>query len=133
MQLNMVTPMDIGQEQQDGITMEMFDLGEVEGGKIRKGVKGGADFDDEADMSGDEGPAEHRLARPQQIIPDVESDDEDVSDDERKTRRLEESLDILYESYQQTKLERDHRQKVKLQRERRAAGYHEGLGRRRFG
>ena len=33
MQLNMITPMDIGLERQDGVDdSDMFDLGEVEGG-----------------------------------------------------------------------------------------------------
>ncbi|GAA5988007.1 hypothetical protein JCM11641_002126, partial [Rhodosporidiobolus odoratus] len=125
MQLNMVTPMDIGLEQQDGMTSEMFDLGEVEGGKVRRGVQGGLASDDEADLSEeDESAAKKGKARmPMQIIPDVaeEEEDEDVSDDERRTRRLEESLDLLYESYQQTKLERDAKHKVKEQRRRRAA------------
>ncbi|BGP15111.1 hypothetical protein JCM10213_006558 [Rhodosporidiobolus nylandii] len=128
MQLNMVTPMDIGLEQQDGITSEMFDLGEVEGGKVRKGIKGGLASDDEADLSEEEtGPSAARRGgkarMPTQIIPETQEDDEDedVSDDERRTRRLEESLDLLYESYQQTKLERDAKHKVKMQRARKAA------------
>ncbi|GAA5917864.1 hypothetical protein JCM6882_001720 [Rhodosporidiobolus microsporus] len=123
MQLNMVTPMDIGLEQQDGIGSEMFDLGEVEGGKVRRGVQGGLASDDEPDASDEEEPAPKKgkgLRQPPQIIPEVAQDDEDedVSDDERKTRRLEESLDLLYESYQQSKLERDAKHKVKEQRRR---------------
>ncbi|GAA6014902.1 hypothetical protein JCM10207_002217 [Rhodosporidiobolus poonsookiae] len=125
MQLNMVTPMDIGLERQDGVDdSDMFDLGEVEGGKERRGVRGGLASDDEAELSEDEAAAQKgRMRQPPQIIPDVEQDDEDedVSDEERKTRRLEESLDILYESYQQSKLERDAKHKVKEQRRKRAA------------
>ncbi|GAA5878268.1 hypothetical protein JCM8547_007544 [Rhodosporidiobolus lusitaniae] len=133
MQLNMVTPMDIGLEQQDGITMDMFDLGDVEGGKVRRGVKGGLgdDADADAGLSDDE---EQAPSKPKQIIPDQvgdEEEDEDVSDDERRTRRLEESLDLLYETYQQTKLERDAKHKVKQQRQRRReaeGGEFRGIG-----
>ncbi|GAA5822201.1 hypothetical protein JCM11251_004891 [Rhodosporidiobolus azoricus] len=127
MQLNMVTPMDIGLEQQDGIGSDMFDLGEVEGGKVRRGVQGGLASDDEADFSGAEDePATKKakgIRQPPQIIPEVEQeeDDSDMSDDERKTRRLEESLDLLYETYQQSKLERDAKHKVKEQRARKKA------------
>ncbi|GAA5994311.1 27S pre-rRNA (guanosine2922-2'-O)-methyltransferase [Rhodotorula paludigena] len=133
MQLNMVTPMDIGLEQQDGMTSEMFDLGEVEGGKERRGVRGGrlaSDDEGEASDAEDAGAAQPQKAknqrmRPREVIPaaaaqDDGAEDEDVSDDERRTRRLEESLDLLYESYQQTKLERDHKHKVKEQRRKRA-------------
>ncbi|BGP39189.1 AdoMet-dependent rRNA methyltransferase spb1 [Rhodotorula kratochvilovae] len=142
MQLNMGTPMDIGLEQQDGMGMDMFDLGEVEGGKERHGVSGGRlDSDGEPELSDDdEGDDVARLKKaknqrmmPMQIIPDGagEDEDEDVSDDERKTRRLEESLDLLYESFQQTKLERDHKHKVKQQRLKRAieeGGEFRGIG-----
>ncbi|GAA6042528.1 hypothetical protein JCM8097_004649 [Rhodosporidiobolus ruineniae] len=133
MQLNMVTPMDIGLEQQDGIGSDMFDLGEVEGGKVRRGVQGGLASDEELDgLPSDEeeqdaGPSSKRKggARPARIIPEtapaVDDEDEDVSDDERRTRRLEESLDLLYESYQQSKLERDAKHKVKEQRARKRA------------
>ncbi|GAA5886605.1 hypothetical protein JCM5296_005347 [Sporobolomyces johnsonii] len=118
MQLNMVTPMDIGLERQDGVDdSDVFDLGEVEGGKVRQGVKGGVlASDDEAES--DEEAAPKKGAMPEAAMGDAEEDeeDEDVSDDERRTRRLEESLDILYESYQQSKLERDHKHKVKEQR-----------------
>ncbi|GAA5863176.1 hypothetical protein JCM1840_002496 [Sporobolomyces johnsonii] len=118
MQLNMVTPMDIGLERQDGVDdSDVFDLGEVEGGKVRQGVKGGVlASDDEAES--DEEAAPKKGAMPEAAMGDAEDDeeDEDVSDDERRTRRLEESLDILYESYQQSKLERDHKHKVKEQR-----------------
>ncbi|GAA5963710.1 hypothetical protein JCM21900_004106 [Sporobolomyces salmonicolor] len=120
MQLNMVTPMDIGLERQDGVDdSDVFDLGEVEGGKVRQGVKGGIlASDDEAES--DEEAAPKKGAMPEAAVGDAEDDeeDEDVSDDERRTRRLEESLDILYESYQQSKLERDHKHKVKEQRRR---------------
>ncbi|GAA6046422.1 hypothetical protein JCM3770_004911 [Rhodotorula araucariae] len=142
MQLNMGTPMDIGLEQQDGMGLEMFDLGEVEGGKERRGVSGGRlDSDGEPELSEDEvedgaalKKAKNQRQVPMQVIPDGaldEDEDEDVSDVERKTRRLEESLDLLYESYQQTKLERDHKHKVKQQRLKRAieeGGEFKGIG-----
>ncbi|GAA6064575.1 hypothetical protein JCM10212_006200 [Sporobolomyces blumeae] len=130
MQLNMVTPMDIGLERQDGVDdSDVFDLGEVEGGKVREGVKGGKLVSDDEAESGDEesGAAKKGKkgprAQPKEIIPqaDDEDDDEDVSDEERKTRRLEESLDLLYESYQQSKLERDHKHKAKEARRKREA------------
>ena len=146
MQLNMGAPMDIGLEQQDGMGMEMFDLGEVEGGKERRGVSGGRlDSDGEPELSDDDddmdredisgsNKVKNQRQMPMQIIPDGaddDEDDEDVTDDERKTRRLEESLDLLYESFQQTKLERDHKHKVKQQRLKRAleeGGEFKGIG-----
>ncbi|TNY21216.1 Spb1 C-terminal domain-containing protein [Rhodotorula diobovata] len=143
MQLNMGAPMDIGLEQQDGMALEMFDLGEVEGGKERRGVSGGRlDSDGEPELSGDEDEGADAASKkvrdqrqqPVQVIPDGaldQDDDDDVTDDERKTRRLEESLDLLYESYQQTKLERDHKHKVKQQRLKRAleeGGEFKGIG-----
>ncbi|GAA5923831.1 hypothetical protein JCM3775_000520 [Rhodotorula graminis] len=146
MQLNMGAPMDIGLEQQDGMGMEMFDLGEVEGGKERRGVSGGRlDSDGEPELSDDDddmdredisgsNKVKNQRQMPMQIIPDGADDDdedEDVTDDERKTRRLEESLDLLYESFQQTKLERDHKHKVKQQRLKRAleeGGEFKGIG-----
>lgn len=130
MQLNMVTPMDIGLERQDLVDdSEMFDLGEVEGGKARRGVKGG-NLGSDDEMS-DEDEMDGMPGRPINPIPegavrrDFEGEgedeyDSDASDSERKARRLEESLDLLYESYQQTKLERDAKHKVKEQRRKRA-------------
>ncbi|KWU47365.1 FtsJ-domain-containing protein, partial [Rhodotorula sp. JG-1b] len=130
MQLNMVTPMDIGLERQDLVDdSEMFDLGEVEGGKARRGVKGGTLGSD--DEMSDEDEMDGMPGRPINPIPegavrrDFEGEgedeyDSDASDSERKARRLEESLDLLYESYQQTKLERDAKHKVKEQRRKRA-------------
>ncbi|TKA57725.1 hypothetical protein B0A53_00874 [Rhodotorula sp. CCFEE 5036] len=130
MQLNMVTPMDIGLERQDLVDdSEMFDLGEVEGGKARRGVKGGKLGSD--DEMSDEDELDGMPGRPINPIPegavrrDFEGEgedeyDSDASDSERKARRLEESLDLLYESYQQTKLERDAKHKVKEQRRKRA-------------
>ncbi|BGP07254.1 AdoMet-dependent rRNA methyltransferase spb1 [Rhodotorula toruloides] len=131
MQLNMVTPMDIGLERQDGVDdADMFDLGEVEGGKERRGVNGelGSDADEVLSEEDEEEVARKRRRRlPLNPIPEAalaaqnaEDDDEDVSDTERRTRRLEESLDILYDSYQQSKLERDAKHKVKEQRRKKA-------------
>ncbi|GAA5865901.1 hypothetical protein JCM3774_005517 [Rhodotorula dairenensis] len=128
MQLNMVTPMDIGLERQDIVDdSEMFDLGEVEGGRIRRGVKGGKlGSDDEMsdEEQGVDGPInpipEGAVRRDFDGADDGDEYDSDASDSERKARRLEESLDLLYESYQQTKLERDAKHKVKQQRLKRA-------------
>ncbi|BGP23937.1 adoMet-dependent rRNA methyltransferase spb1 [Rhodotorula toruloides] len=131
MQLNMVTPMDIGLERQDGVDdADMFDLGEVEGGKERRGVNGelGSDADGVLSEDDEEEVMRKRQRRmPLNPIPEAalaaqnaDDDDEDVSDTERRTRRLEESLDILYDSYQQSKLERDAKHKVKEQRRKKA-------------
>lgn len=127
MQLNMVTPMDIGLERQDLVDdSEMFDLGEVEGGKQRGGVRGGklASDDELSDDGGEGGPInpipEGAVRRDFEAQDDDEDDDSDASDSDRRARRLEESLDLLYESYQQTKLERDAKHKVKEQRRKRA-------------
>lgn len=113
MQLNMVTPMDVGLERQDGIDdSDMFDLGEVEGGVERHGVRGGLGSDvDERFSSGSEaGESES------------EDEDADLSDDEeRRTRRLENNLDQLYDQYQQHKSERDAKHKAKEERRKRDA------------
>ncbi|GAA6019000.1 hypothetical protein JCM11491_002485 [Sporobolomyces phaffii] len=127
MQLNMVTPMDIGLERQDGVDdSDVFDLGEVEGGKVREGVKGGKLASDDEAESDDETSdkkkgAKKAVAAAEDGQDDDDEDDGEVSDDERKTRRLEESLDLLYETYQQSKLERDHRHKAKEARRKREA------------
>ncbi|GAA5984622.1 hypothetical protein JCM5350_008161 [Sporobolomyces pararoseus] len=127
MQLNMVTPMDIGLERQDGVDdSDVFDLGEVEGGKVREGVKGGKlGSDDEADSEDETSDKKKGAKKAVTAAEDREADedeeDEEVSDEERKTRRLEESLDLLYETYQQSKLERDHRHKAKEARRKREA------------
>jgi AdoMet-dependent rRNA methyltransferase SPB1 len=100
MQLNMVTPMDIGLERHDGIDdSDMFDLGEMEGApRTANGLAFEGDGSDEED-----------------------EDDSDLSDTERKTRKLESSLDALYDQYQQNKLERDAKHKVKEARRKRDA------------
>ena len=117
MQLNMVTPMDVGLERQDGIDdSDMFDLGEVEGGVERRGVRGGLGSDAELDggSSGDEGSSAED--------DDEESDaDEDEDEKERRTRRLENNLDQLYDQYQQHKSERDAKHKAKEERRKRDA------------
>ncbi|GAA5828466.1 hypothetical protein JCM5353_006997 [Sporobolomyces roseus] len=129
MQLNMVTPMDIGLERQDGVDdSDVFDLGEVEGGKVREGVKGGklasddeADSDDEMKGAKKDARLEAGATMSDDEEEEGEGEGEEVSDEERKTRRLEESLDLLYETYQQSKLERDHRHKAKEARRKREA------------
>lgn len=132
MQLNMVTPMDIGLERQDGVDdSDVFDLGEIEGGKVREGVKGGKlASDDEAESDVEisdkkkglmKKAAEAAAEEGRGLEEEEEGDAEEVSDEERKTRRLEESLDLLYETYQQSKLERDHRHKAKEARRKREA------------
>lgn len=137
MQLNMVTPMDIGLERQDGVDdSDMFDLGEIEGGKVRQGVKGGLNafateravgFDDDEDsedeVMGRRGSGRKGAGALLDRV--VEGDDEDLDsdedEDERKTRRLEASLDLAYEQYHQQKMERDARHKVKEERRKRDA------------
>lgn len=109
MQLNMVTPMDIGLERQDGVDdSDMFDLGEIEKKKGTK-EKFGSDFD-----SGSEEESGAEV--------EAEDDDEYVSDDEElKASRLESSLDDLYARYQQHKVERDAKHKAKEERRKRDA------------
>lgn len=114
MQLNMVTPMDIGLERQDGVDdSDMFDLGEVEGGVERKGVKGGLGSDVDSGASEDE-------------LDEIEEEDEDeldsdVDEEERKTQRLERSLDALYDQFHAHKIERDAKHKAKEERRKRDA------------
>lgn len=127
MQLNMVTPMDIGLERQDGVDdSDMFDLGEAEreaGGSTRKSgttggfvTKGIADADEM--LSDDEEDEERDEAA-------IEEEDEELldSDDEaeRKTRLLEASLDAAYDQYHAHKLERDAKHRVKEERRKREA------------
>ncbi|KAK4699112.1 AdoMet-dependent rRNA methyltransferase SPB1, partial [Phenoliferia sp. Uapishka_3] len=115
MQLNMVTPMDVGLERQDGIDdSDMFDLGEVEGGVERRGIPGGlgSDIDEGDDESGESGDDEE----------EEESDgDEDEDEKEKRTKRLENNLDALYDQYQQHKSERDAKHKAKEERRKRDA------------
>lgn len=117
MQLNMITPMDIGLERQEGVdNSDMFDLGEVEGSKVRRGVKGGLGEESDSGASDDEGAAPKALA----AVEEDEEDDE-LSDDERKTQRLESNLDALYDQYHSNKIERDAKHKAKEERRRRDA------------
>jgi AdoMet-dependent rRNA methyltransferase SPB1 len=122
MQLNMVTPMDLGLERQDGIDdSDMFDLGEVEGTTSRsrlgprKGVQG-AFADDEIMESGDEGSDEL-----EGIDEEEEEEDDGLDDEERKVQRLEVSLDALYDQYHQHKSDRDARHRAKEERRKRDA------------
>lgn len=123
MQLNMTTPMDIGLERQDGVDdSDMFDLGEVEGGVERKGIKGGLKFDvdRDEDVSDDDDEDGLNVAK----RPAAEESDEDLDsedEEERKTRRLERSLDVAYDAFQQHKVERDAKHKAKEERRKRDA------------
>lgn len=123
MQLNMITPMDIGLERQDGVDdSDMFDLGEVEGGPVRRGVKGGmGEFGEREIDSGDEFDSEEE--EEEDLIEEGEEgeDDEDEDEEEKKTQRLEQSLDALYDQFQQHKIERDAKHKAKEERRKRDA------------
>ncbi|KAM0788753.1 hypothetical protein ACM66B_002845 [Microbotryomycetes sp. NB124-2] len=128
MQLNMVTPMDVGLERQDGIDdKDMFDLGEVEGNKYRSGVQGGADALDEDDASDseDDAAAAKTKRRRAPVAQDVQVDedeyDSDMDDAARRALQLEKSLDAAYEQYQQEKSDRDAKHKVKEERRKRLA------------
>ena len=118
MQLNMTTPMDLGMERTDALgDGDVFDLGEVEGKRgVRKGVAGGLNGLDEASDEEAEDAEEE-----DEEMSEVDSDEEDLSDTERKANRLEEDLDAAYDEYQNRKLERDTKFKVKQERRRRAA------------
>ncbi|KAM0747585.1 FtsJ-domain-containing protein [Meredithblackwellia eburnea MCA 4105] len=119
MQLNMVTPMDVGLERHDGIDDgDVFDLGEVEGvpGK-RRGVNGGLG-EDEDDDDEDSGSDVGGFQEPE----DDEDEDLDAEEEEeRKTALLEASLDAAYDRYQQDKMERDSKHKAKEARRKRDA------------
>ncbi|SCV70874.1 BQ2448_3636 [Microbotryum intermedium] len=134
MQLNMVTPMDIGLERQDGVDdADVFDLGEVEGNEKagRSGVQGrtlGEDVleDDEGDEE-DQGinAARAKLLRMAEqsavLMDEDDEDDEDLDEQEIKMRRLERSLDTAYDMYHQHKMERDAKHKAKEERRKRDA------------
>lgn len=115
MQLHMTTPMDIGLERQDDYAGEepdfMFDLNEVEGyGGRRKPVRlQGNEADDSEDETA--------------TLSEDEPADEDIPSDEEDARYadLEANLDELYDEYQNTKLEKDAKHKVKEARKKRDA------------
>ena len=122
MQLNMVTPMDIGLERQDGIDdADMFDLGEVEGKRKRgsgRAMQGDFGTAAEEEESGSDGSDESGLD-----VLEEEDDEEDdgLDDEERKTRRLEASLDQLYDQFHARKTERDAKHKAKEEKRKRDA------------
>lgn len=121
MQLNMVTPMDIGLERQDGIDdSDMFDLGEVEGKRQRgSGRPLQGDFGVNEDESGDEGSDESGLDA---VAEEEEDEDSDgLDDEERKTQRLEDSLDQLYDQFHARKTERDAKHRAKEEKRKRDA------------
>ena len=121
MQLNMVTPMDIGLERQDGIDdADMFDLGEVEGKRKRgsgRAMQGDFGTAAEEDESGSEGSDESGL----DAVEEEEEEDDGLEDEERKTRRLEASLDQLYDQFHARKTERDAKHKAKEEKRKRDA------------
>ncbi|KAK4056580.1 AdoMet-dependent rRNA methyltransferase spb1 [Microbotryomycetes sp. JL221] len=132
MQLNMVTPMDVGLERQDGIDDgDMFDLGEVEGTTYRKGVDGGAGAlgqEDEGSDDEDEQPKSKNARRRMELVHQLENDvdeehdyDSDMDDAAKRAVQLEKSLDAAYEFYQQEKMDRDAKHKVKEKRRKRLA------------
>ena len=122
MQLNMVTPMDIGLERQDGIDdADMFDLGEVEGKRKRgsgRAMQGDFGTAAEEDESGSEGSDESGLDA---LDEEEEEEDDGLDDEERKTRRLEASLDQLYDQFHARKTERDAKHKAKEEKRKRDA------------
>ncbi|SGY79409.1 BQ5605_C008g05125 [Microbotryum silenes-dioicae] len=135
MQLNMVTPMDMGLERQDGVDdADVFDLGEVEGNEKagRSGVQGRTMAEDviDEDEEGDEedqgiNAARAKLLRmaEQSAVPMDENDEDndELDEEEIKMRRLERSLDTAYDMYHQHKMERDAKHKAKEERRKRDA------------
>jgi AdoMet-dependent rRNA methyltransferase SPB1 len=104
MQLNMKAPMDIGLERQDGLGDDsMFDLGMVDG----KFARSENDMDNRGEDEDED-----------------EEDEEDEGTDDEDRRRLDEleiNLDQLYDEFQNRRLEKDAKAKVKAARARRAA------------
>jgi AdoMet-dependent rRNA methyltransferase SPB1 len=99
----MKAPMDVGLDRQDGIGDEgMFDLGMVDG----KTGRLGKDMDDE----GEESEAE-------------EEDEEEETEDEEQRRldELEAGMDDMYDDFQNRRLEKDTKARVKAARAKRAA------------
>lgn len=125
LQLHMTTPMDIGLERQDQIGLDddadfMFDLNEVENSS-RKGQRLALP-DNADDMSDDE---DDHLAGQGAIDEssysggsEVEDEDED-EDEDVKYRDLEANLDLLYDEYQNQKLEKDAKHRVREARKKR--------------
>ena len=124
MQLHMTTPMDLGLEAgQSGLGDQgedfVFDLTEAEGNKGR--TKPAVLRTNEADDLSSDG-EENEAMQTAQIV----GEDDDVSDDdERRLLDLEENLDELYDEYQNHKLARDAKHRVKEARKKRDA---EGKG-----
>ena len=105
LQLNMTTPMELGLERQDGME-EMFSLKAIDGKDRSLPQTGHLESDDEIDADG------VRVRSPS-IELDSDEEDEEAA---RRVKKLEGNLDELYDEYQNRKLERDAKHKVKLNR-----------------
>lgn len=117
LQLHMTTPMDMGLERQDQIGIDddadfMFDLNEVE--HPRRKIKRVALPDNAADYSDSD----------EEILEDGSFDDEasqadSEEEDDARYRDLEANLDHLYDEYQNQKLEKDAKHRVREARKKR--------------
>lgn len=120
LQLHMTTPIDIGLERQDQIGMDddadmMFDLDEVEN-THRKGRRVSLP-EDASDYSSDEDDSEAgESGAGGATDSEAESNDEDA-----RYRDLESNLDMLYDEYQNQKLEKDAKHRVREARKKRDA------------
>lgn len=122
MQLQMTTPMDIGLEAgQAGVGDQgddfMFDMNEMEakaGGKRIRAELDGNEADDLSSASEDEVPAS-RQASKRVPLERIRADhaDADSDEDENRLRDLEATLDDLYDEYQNHKLAKDAKHRVR--------------------
>ncbi|EGG05865.1 uncharacterized protein MELLADRAFT_48684 [Melampsora larici-populina 98AG31] len=96
MQLQMTTPMDIGLERADD---EVFGLEEI----------------DQNDFGSDHGQEgfENGESDEEESVYSEESDDEDLSEDEKKLQILEDSVGVAYDTYQEKILNKDTKRKVR--------------------
>lgn len=98
MQLQMTTPMDIGLERADD---EIFGLGDIDGRTGRLGE--GSDDEAEGDI----------VVEANGRSEDVDGEEEDLSDDERRVRALEDGLEDAYDRHQENLLDRDQKRKAR--------------------
>ena len=127
MQLHMTTPVDIGLEAaQQGVGGDdgdfMFDLGEIEGRPGKQRVKKGPLPND--DLSGSESGESNESEEDESEDDDSEdanSNANDSNEDEQRFVNLEANLDLLYDEYQNTKLAKDAKHRVKEARKKRDA------------
>ena len=109
LQLNMTTPMDMGQDWTDealqGGAEDVFALDPVERG--RKGRQNVQLLDDEGNVDAED------AEEPQPATDVAEPDEDEDEDEDKRYRDMERDLDSMYERYQEERLNRDTKARAK--------------------